>query len=63
MRTEIRQIKHAKSLRYEIVYNGTVYARALALPLAEKIAEIVETTAAIAETIKTKLAKLEDNGA
>ncbi len=47
--TEIRQIKGAKSLRYEIVHNGTVYARVISLPLAERILEIVVETSANAE--------------
>lgn len=47
--TIIRTIKGAKSLRYEIVHNGTVYARVISLPLAERFLEIVVETAANAD--------------
>ena len=54
--TEIRTIKGAKSLRYEIVHNGTVYARVISLPLAERFLEIVvETSAHAEEAIKSLL--------
>ncbi len=49
MTTDIRRIKGAKSLRYEVVYNGTVHARVIALPLAERVAKIVEATGIAAE--------------
>lgn len=56
METEIRTIKGAKSLRYEIVHNGTVYARVISLPLAERFLEIVvETSAHAEEAIKSLL--------
>lgn len=47
--TIIRQIKGAKDLRHEIVHNGTVYARVISLPLAERVLEIVAENAANAE--------------
>jgi len=54
--TIIRTIKGAKGLRYEIVHNGTVYARVISLPLAERFLEIVvETSAKAEEAIKSLL--------
>ncbi len=50
--SEIRIIKGAKSLKHEVVSaNGTVYARVISLPLAEKIQVLVDQTDTNAQAI------------
>jgi hypothetical protein len=53
--TIIRKIKGAKSLAYEVVHNGNVYARVLSLPLAEQVAVLVNEHAARTEAVIAKL--------